>query len=101
MKRRQYDRFRKGDNFTEHAYYTISLKCKCIDYVDQVKKLAWSGIRRLVSAQSRRGKEISIALLVQSLDPAYGESERYNSDIICTIIQAEWYYSHLYLYLHM
>ena len=41
----------------------------CIDCVNQVKKLAWSGVRSLVSAQSRRGKKISIAqdLLSRSL----------------------------------
>ena len=35
---------------------TISLKCLCIDRVNQVKKFAWSGTRSLVSVQIRRGK---------------------------------------------
>ncbi len=37
-------------------YNTISLKCLCIDRVNQVKKFAWSGTRSLTSAQNRRGK---------------------------------------------
>ncbi len=48
---------------------TISLKCLCIECVNQVKKLAWSGTRSLVSAHSRRGKGISIALVIHSFDP--------------------------------
>ena len=82
-------------NMNRIDYNTISLKCLCIDCVNQVKKLAWSGTRSLVSAHSRRGKGISIALVIHSLFtrliPVYGVSERYSKDIICTIIQAKWY----------
>ena len=46
----------------------MSLKCECINYADQVKIFEWRKVRSLVSAQSQRGKGISIALLVQSLD---------------------------------
>ena len=37
---------------------------------------------------------ISIALTIRSVDSRLRKSERYNSDIICTIIQAKWYYPH-------
>ena len=41
----------------ERRGYTISLKCKCIDYVDQVKKLACSRVRSLVSAAESAGQD--------------------------------------------
>ena len=39
--------------------------------MDKVKKLAWSGIISFVSARSPRGKKISIALAIHSLDSYY------------------------------
>ena len=59
---------------------TISLKCLCIDRVNQVKKFAWSGTRSLFSVQSRRGKM-----------PRLRVSGRYIYDIICTVIHEKWY----------
>ena len=59
---------------------TISLKCMCIDCVNQVKKL--------------RGAEQEVLFprkVGGARCPAYGVSERYSKDIICTIIQAKWY----------
>ena len=52
----------------------------CIDCVNQVKKLAWSGTE-VLSPRKVGGARC----------PAYGVSERYSKDIICTIIQAKWY----------
>ena len=81
----------RNTNLPQCINNTISLKCKCIDSVDKVKEFEWSEVRSLVSAQAGGARGSLSHSLSDRLIPAYVEGKRYNTDIICTVIQEKWY----------